>query len=352
MATPTSSKTTNTPTLLNAANSPLLTLPAELRIIIYKLLLGDRLIHVNVWVKHTHLRGYDALVTQLCAGEISLDDCRDSFDSPEYLICQADCAEDMAYDRFRTVSLNEQLPAPEEEVNNSFRAGDPFYVDSCQKRHALCLNDFYAHPDPLSSRLNLKFLQTCSQIYQEAKALPFETNMFGFQTPWAIIGYLSWLTSIQRQSLSALWMYRSNSGRHYARIIRPTGFGPSFSWAHAILGSAFHGELQGLHTVHVSLDVFKSTIERWQRSRRRNHTKDYEEDEQWSLGLKACQKLSLQKATVIVSDNGLDGFGVTEDSLDEFRASRAKMCLTVEEKRQLADELEGYMLGSTTQDGT
>jgi hypothetical protein len=167
---------------------------------------------LHVHVQHKTISQSRSLIAadfakEFLASELSIDDYRHHFDSVSYSVCKAARSEDDAYHRFRKESLNERLPGQEHEAQNLFRVGDPFYVESCEDRHRECtFQNAERSGNDIRDSLGLNLLQTCSQIYQEAKAFPFEYITFGFDNLLSLFGFLSRLTLLQRSRVRSLYM--------------------------------------------------------------------------------------------------------------------------------------------------
>lgn len=85
------------------------------------------------------------------------------------------------YRRSLDSSLNEQLPGethPALSMQDWWQPEDGFHIDSCTRRHEKCRTA--ARKVRLDALLALDLLRSCSQIYDEARTMPFMTYVFGF----------------------------------------------------------------------------------------------------------------------------------------------------------------------------
>ncbi|KAF2008167.1 hypothetical protein P154DRAFT_568987 [Amniculicola lignicola CBS 123094] len=180
----------------NAAEPPLLKLPAELRNHIYELVLGGQYIHVELnQRRHPNPDQSKNLNTdhlQLLARELG---------SP--------IPEKEAYRRANDPSFNQQLPG--DDRSKHWRYGDPFHIENCNHRHERCAVD-------APQFLNLGFLRTCSQVHQEAKKLPFTANTFAFRSPLMLQLFVFGLAPAQYTLLRSLSFDMQAGGHLPSRI--------------------------------------------------------------------------------------------------------------------------------------
>ncbi|KAF2475436.1 uncharacterized protein BDR25DRAFT_102712 [Lindgomyces ingoldianus] len=355
-------------TMLNAEESPFLKLPAELRNHIYELLLGGHFIHVE-GDKRTDScktsRPYnEASWAEFAGGGSNLLSSWGHDFCLHFYSCKAQMSEDEAFRRSRDASLNERLSGSEGNLNY-WRLGDPFHVDSCTLRHQACYpEDDYQKPAwmmtprdsnsrtrpnvSLNRTLNLTFLQTSRQVYQEAKKLPFFLNTFGFRNVLALLFFLFRLEPFQGNALATLWIYLRAGRSFHSSDAR--------SWNQRLFAPSLLSNLQGLRVVHISISIAHTGMG----DRGPLRSEFYEPHlNSWVLGLSRLRGLPLERVTVIISDDPASKFGIDgySDRVMQYGWNfnpetwlllREQECFSAEEKRQWAERLRQHILKETT----
>jgi hypothetical protein len=197
----------------------------------------------------------------------------------------------------------------------------------------------------LDKTLSLGLLQTCSQVYQEAKDIAFSANTFGFVDVLALIWFTSQLTLSQTTSLKSMWLFwragyssHASDGKH---------------WNNWLFAPKLLDRLQGLRTLHLSICIVHATM--GDIGPVRADVQDDKSHHAWFMGLNLLRSLPLERVTVIISDDpaskfGIDGYAdryhrIGWNSLYEAWAEmREDECLTAEEKRQWAETLRRHLL--------
>ncbi|ORY11727.1 hypothetical protein BCR34DRAFT_317006 [Clohesyomyces aquaticus] len=380
-------------TFLNTGESPLLRLPAELRNRIYDLVLGGHSIHIEGDKRQDTCKieqpynqanwlafaGEEAnqrrecppynepLWTSFAGGEgqanwnglqeWGLQHCL------HYYVCKAAISEDVAYQRSQDATLNEQLPGPGIAAN-FWRHGDPFHIDSCAERHNRCYPDEGFHKPAwmrppgdrtsyartnvsLNKTLNLSFLHTSRQVYQEARNLPFSLNTFGFRSVVAFKFFLFGLASFQTKAIKSLWIFM--------RLGSCSDSKSAWRWNNSLLTPSLRPYIQGVRILHISLSVVLAGTGDNGPFRQEILTPHLDD---WALGLNCFRALPLEKVTVIVADDpsskyGIDGFS---DRVGNYAWGhdthiwlqiRARDCFTAAEKRQWAQRLRKRIMNES-----
>ncbi|KAL9016626.1 MAG: hypothetical protein Q9185_006038 [Variospora sp. 1 TL-2023] len=153
----------------NAAVSPLLRLPSELRDKIWTYVLGDRLVHLD----HRHPTSnidYHPYFDFEASDDGNADGCLapNSWDPWQHIVCQHDCPED---EPDKKVAL---LEGDGEE--------DGIWVqphDECYPHFPYC-RDLRPHVTLDNSKMHLTVLCASRQIYVEANRILWATNTFSF----------------------------------------------------------------------------------------------------------------------------------------------------------------------------
>ncbi|KAF2186289.1 hypothetical protein K469DRAFT_573437, partial [Zopfia rhizophila CBS 207.26] len=352
-------------TLLNAEESPLLKLPAELRNNIYGLVFSSYFIHVEYERKAKTCRPLrrkfnDSAWVEFTRGHNLLD--RDG--CLHYYLCKAPTSERDAYQRSKDPSLNEQVPGESERMANYWRLGDPFHIDSCKQRHDNCypqedtqIPGWMMTPQDRTQRaqraktdislyksLNLNLLETSRQIYQEAKNLPFSLSTFGFTDVVALLLFLFRLEPSQANTVRSIWMFL-RAGRSSVRSDVKL-------WNNWLFAPGLLPRLQGLRVLHISISIANAGMG----DKGPLRGEFYEPHlNSWVLGLNRFRGLPLEEVMVIVSDDpssmfGIDGYEnkylryAWQSSHESWLQLRQQECFAADEKRQWGERLRKHLL--------
>ncbi|KAL8898770.1 MAG: hypothetical protein Q9207_006539 [Kuettlingeria erythrocarpa] len=193
----------------NGRNSPLLKLPEELRIKIFRDVLGDQLIHVK----------YDKSITYVKEPpRIS------------HSVCSADTTEHAAYRK----SMYGSSKVPHGDDSNH-------YSESCEKRHSSCYSTS-RDEDQTGKKLSLSLLGVSRQTYEEAHDIFWATNTFSFHTPSDFKEFVSARNFVQRKKLAKLHLQITWRSSGITDWNRP--------WLKRLMGN-----LPGLRTLDLCLEV-------------------------------------------------------------------------------------------------
>lgn len=315
---------------MNAATSPLLLLPSEVRENILTHLVGDKLIHVRhlevhqVYHANKAKMEYERQSKQ--GGIIVIEDDQDD-ELPSYTEFDPDDTDDevisisgnvenggMVFGRDSRSVIRHAICVANQSEQSAYKEAvsghaivpkddsPDFYIASCDERHSACSmcgsGDMFLHQD---LRVDLNILGVCRQLYEEANYLLWTTNTFSFDDPKSFEKFFASLNPAQKRNLtnihinahigefynvSTTHQQRSRFDRHY--------------WGKALKMSTLR-MLQGVQTLYlcinlgfrggwdaISPDVAAEQIEKCQQA-----------DMEPILRLRA---LSSKKVTVIVSD--------------------------------------------------
>jgi hypothetical protein len=353
-------------TLLNAQQSALLRLPAELRNRIYSYTLGRHFVHVEVGFgknRHKSPSLNDDAWPRFSPYKHDMWERWTTNRRLHYYLCKSVVSEDDAYRRSQDLLLNEQRPGEEETMANNWRAGAAFHIDPCQQRHKHCYQwkEFdhmewmltpreqaerkKAEPISLSSVLGMNLLQSCSQVYREARYLPFAQNTFGFREVYALIWLLSILSAPQSSALRSLWMLWTAGGMN--------SMTNSKHWSRLLLTPQLLDRLQGLRVIHLSLSIVHDGMGAPGPLRHEHRSTALD---RWFTGLESLRELPLERASVIISDDPESKFGISGYSTskylnfgwhndhEQWLELRDLECFTADEKREWAEQLKRCLL--------
>jgi hypothetical protein len=280
-----------------------------------------------------------------------------------YYLCKSVVSEDEAYKRSQDSLLSEQLPGEDETMANNWRPGDAFHIDPCQQRHKNCYQwhkfdnmEWMLTPREQVERkkaesvnlfkvLGLSLLQTCSQVYQETRYIPFAENTFGFREVYSLNWLLSILSAPQSNALKSLCMLWIAGGMN--------SMTNSKHWGRWLMTPNLLDRLQGLRVIHLSLSIVHDgmgvpgPLRREYRSAVLDH---------WVTGIESLREFPLERVTVIISDNpeskfGINGYSTSkylnygwQNDYEQWMHLRDLECLTANEKREWAEHLRRRLL--------
>lgn len=276
----------------NAATSPLLLLPSEVRENILIHLVGDNLIHVKYLValdlyyanraedKHLNpdnseddgseeplsngmvdtdndngddnydfeIAVHEARLASSVAG-LATSNVREQTTQPTFrhAICVANQSEQSAYEE----AISGHAVVPEGE-------SPEFYVASCKERHAACKMCgsgpmFLQGNDRKALRVDLNVLGVCRQLYEEANHLLWATNTFSFDDPKTLQKFLASLNPAQKRNLTNIHIGTIIGGYHssYADANYRARHDDSY-WGKALKLSCLN-ILRGVQALHLCL---------------------------------------------------------------------------------------------------
>ena len=158
---------------VNAAQSPLLRLPGEIRDRIFRLVLGEKTVHI-----YQIFDGVFKVRRWSSNGRIY------------HRVCVASQSEDELYENFS------KCKSEKSTVDCAATRTSPF-----QQRHDNCYS--------VALQLDLNLLSSCRQIYEEANFLLWTTNTFAFARPWALRSFVDRLNFAQRKKLCSIHIDKS-----------------------------------------------------------------------------------------------------------------------------------------------
>lgn len=286
----------------NASTSPLLKLPSELRDRIFRLVVGDQLIHIK-WIHHGGC-------------------------SPAklyYATCVASVSEHEAYKEFSSGYNNiPSIDSPE------------YYTSTCEGRHEKCrLWDKYGKTPMIKEKrqprlLDLSMLGASRQMYEEANLLLWSTNTFSFEDPVSFDKFMNKLTSLQKKKLTKMH-------------IRIDWLSYDYEQWERVLKIRLLEKFKGLKTVHLCFDQDLVRLASFL------YVYMLQKQDASSTGLLAScheilfldypqlepfgslQMLRLQHATVVIADK-----------IGDVRQSRSRW--SIQKKREVAEKVRGKLL--------
>ncbi|KAF6237693.1 hypothetical protein HO173_003894 [Letharia columbiana] len=348
--TKTNSAATKTLIRKNAATSPLLLLPSEIRENILIHLVGDNLIHVkylDVYELSLAIRekkepfdigasedGGSREKRHYFMFDTDDDDCNDGEDDDDdddgaiaarvarlassaagratpsvweqasqpafrHAICVANLSEQSAYEE----AVSGHAVVPEGE-------SPEFYVASCQERHATCNMCgsgpmFLREEDRQALRVDLNVLGVCRQLYEEANHLLWATNTFSFEDPKTLEKFLCSLNPAQKRKLTSIHIsatigglgsYYYNSG--YQRARWDTSY-----WGKALKMSNLN-VIRGVQVLHLCINQGFECVFRGYGNTNDSAEQQIANTQQADLeSILRLRALSVKHVTVIVSDD-------------------------------------------------
>lgn len=216
----------------NAATSPLLLLPPEVREKILIQLLGDNLIHVKylnataLWYANNARNEILRLgATEDVKSEPSLspglpdssndnDEDGDGIGSPFPHVTAPLVAEQPAFRHAICIAKKSEQSAYEEAVSGcvtvpKWELSPDHFVPSCEDRHLDCKMcgsgpRFLLEEEKRDFRVDLNVLGVCRQLYEEANHLLWATNTFSFEDPKTFGRFFRSLNPAQKRNLTRL----------------------------------------------------------------------------------------------------------------------------------------------------
>ena len=296
----------------NAATSPLLLLPSEVRENILIHLLGDNLIHIkylelyqlsranNAKNEHSRISATARNESEQLSGHAVVDvsendDEDDDIAAFRHAICVATQSEQSAYDAF--VSGNADVPEGESPEH---------YVPPCKERHLackMCGNGpmYLLEEDRPALRVDLNVLGVCRQLYEEGNHLLWATNTFSFEDPKTFRKFFGSLSPAQKRKLTRIHISADLGGlsAYYQTAYQRARYDNNY-WGTG-LKTANLKMLRGVQTLHLCLNqAFEYAFRGNTSSVDRMIETAQEEDMETLLRLRA---LSTRHVTVIVSDD-------------------------------------------------
>ena len=205
----------------NATESPLLRLPGELRDRIFRLVIGDQVIHLLRIDKHVPF------------GQKNRPKCY------THGVCIAERSEDNAYQDFMEHGYqNRPPPFPFEP---GYNGGHLPYFRCHDRCVSMCKNQGNAGQHG-GSRISLGLLLTCQQAYVESFHLLWATNTFSFEDPETLQFFTKALNPLQKAKLNAMHIHkRCDEDQYYVQN----------KWRH-VRTATFLRNVKSLRTLHVT----------------------------------------------------------------------------------------------------
>ena len=220
----------------------------------------------------------------------------------------------------------------EESVHERFKAGQEHDIDY-RKRHAKCAVS-WKRPDSLRRRkLNFGLLYVCSQVYDEARLVPYQENGFSIQS-----------ASVLKKITTQFLPDQIGALRELHLDVDFATYGSAADWSSALdnprlLGYQDYSWGLKLRTLRICLnlkfreiDMYRSFIDR---------DFDY-----WVVGLLRLRSCPLENVVVMMADDEFERYG-REWRTDHDAYSRLvkEFKPTVADKQQYCEKLTKILLG-------
>lgn len=214
-------------TVNNALTSPLLRLPAEIRLQIFELVFGGNTLHMEEYRR-----------------------------SVKATVCKAKVSEDEAYENFKRAAQRPMIPFGYGQrslvdkngrntwLTTSFFCAEyrHYFVESWTSRHDECRG----YVSRQGHGVDLRSLRTCRMIYQEMRDLPYSANTFCFEDTEMLVNFANvsprGFESLQHLSLGVHvpGMWNPELSNHTSRK----------AWARMNLA----GGIKNLKTIHLAVE--------------------------------------------------------------------------------------------------
>ena len=222
----------------------------------------------------------------------------------------------------------------EQDAQRSFDASTSPWLDEVSvNRHNECGPDFLGEmPGPISRRrtLDLRFLRTCRQIYDEAKSFCYTENTFSFDY-WLLFGHfvttVKWTSYIRSVHLC----YHSGTNAHVP----------------------FSRELLQLVSEKLTgLRMFAFDWEQFLVCHSRKYDQRAEEASQLTKQLVCFAGPALKSVVVVISDGGFDSTSpvITQSSQDDARSQQLNRW-TMKQKQEYSQFLRRALIQHRGKDG-
>ena len=272
----------------NAKDSPLLRLPAEIRQLIWRAAIGDRLIHIKHF-SHNQLKALERYRTHRGGTPLG--------GAFRHIQCKALLTEGEAYEKSKAPS--QSVPLGEDPA---------CYVQSCAKRHSSCypvrlgtpkqqawvrLFEQVDHTIADRDRITMcSLLGASRQIFEEGNRLFWLTNTFSFDEPESFAEFFGSLTLSQKRHLTNL------------HFIHPWYTNPSRNWEWKKVYKRRFRSLRGIKTLHLCIEQrYDPEDSRWPSQYRGIARRDEALIEKMLDPWLLLRTSPLANVTVVISDN-------------------------------------------------
>ena len=333
----------------NALNSPLLRLPAELRIKIFEYVLGGNAIHIEQLSQTTQhaLRKHDIRVgLGLYNG-----------------LCQAPKIEEQVYACFRDASQDNKAKTPFFISKSDQDLGHNYYVEPWSTRHGGCAQEPNARRIRLEldawlarPRLSCASLLICRQVYKEARCIPYAKNTFCFRSASC---FQTFVLSIRPDQIRAI---------QHLNLLVEVGTAPfsnarARSWVHTLRLHSIVRWLGSLKSLELNVEAYMNTLYP-HLPKKPTFEQFYEvllspdgSPTSWMAQLSTLCRNKDCKVRVVVADDPFSAWGPEGKvqycrdfrfSDSEWSLRRGLGCLTIVEKREFAENIEKLLRADET----
>lgn len=157
--------------------STFLSLPLEIRLLIYTHLLGDRTIHIGSFTHNAHKQG-----KTLCRER----HCRKFEAAHQFFVFLATKNNWCWGHLYHRVCNTKKFCIDFMDQQMLIRLDSQLYRDEVFTGPDLHAPHYWCTHEPAQTALDLRILRTCRQVYEEAKLIPYQTNTFAFDSPWTM----------------------------------------------------------------------------------------------------------------------------------------------------------------------
>lgn len=157
--------------------STFLSLPLEIRLLIYTHLLGDRTIHIGSSTHKDDQQGKTLHRERFCT-KVEAAHQFFAFLLTRHRWCWGRLYHRVCNTRESCFNLMDQVMFI--QLESQLHRDETFTGPDIYGLHYWCTHE------PAQTALDLRILRTCKQVYEEAKLIPYHTNTFAFDSPWAM----------------------------------------------------------------------------------------------------------------------------------------------------------------------
>lgn len=332
-----------------AQSCTLLQLPAELRLKIFSHALGGNLLHIQ------RLSPFAQSLLQkkgLYAGG-----CNGFYNE----ICSLDQAEDDAHHHFWDHKSDKKRKTPFYNSKTQQDLGHDYYAEAWSTRHLSCTTEpASTRADELDAwtqaeRLDLALLRVCKQVYREARMLPYSTNTFAFNSAQSF------------QEFALVRKPHELKAMNHLNLVISIGTAPfsearSRDWVYALHFCNTGRLIKSLKSLDLCIELYDISILDTRADYKKMEFRQLIEEVQAPFPLltktswieqfaELCRQSSC-KVRLTIADDALSSWGIIGKRLycrdmrirdEEWVARRARMCLTLKEKREFAQRLAALL---------
>lgn len=157
-----------------SSHSTFLSLPLEIRLLIYTHLLGDRTIHIGSFIHNVYKSG-----KRFCEEGY----CKNLVMAYQFFIYQATKHHWCWGHLYHRVCNTKKFCIDFMDQQTLIQHDSQLYRDDVFTGPDLHAPHYWCTHEPAQTALDLRILRTCRQVYDEARLIPYHTNNFAFDSP-------------------------------------------------------------------------------------------------------------------------------------------------------------------------